>query len=116
MLPSSSGSQLPAPLSGPPVRQAGSTESLVSYLKVWGSRHRLLLVPGDAVARSQRGRLFPIYKNSTSNRVVFARCPRNDLEYHYAGYSRFSASGPDFCEVFLEAGVHARLFCEDLSN
>ena len=82
----------------------------------WDARHRLLWEPPWTTSRDQQGTLFAVPKNTSQDRVVFNRIPRNAQEVHLPGYARFCIGGHDLTDLEVPLGSEIRLFSKDLSD
>ena len=81
------------------LHQGGNSADLVRYLKQWNEAKRLYPAPVGNVPEHLRGKLFSVFKDAQTHRVVFNRIPQNNQEVHIPGYTQHTTVGHDLVEL-----------------
>ncbi|CAK0900373.1 unnamed protein product, partial [Prorocentrum cordatum] len=99
-----------------PARQAGKPGDLLEYLKQWDDVGRLELVDAADSPQALRGTLFPVFKDASTQRVVFNRIARNSSELPLGGFSRLTPSAAMLVDLEVPAGSVLRVWADDLQD
>ncbi|CAK0888298.1 unnamed protein product, partial [Prorocentrum cordatum] len=97
-----------------PARQAGKPGDLLQHLKQWGDVGRLELVAAAESPPALRGTLFPVFKDSNTQRVVFNRIARNAAELPLCGFSKLTPSAAVLVDLEVPACHVLRAWTDDL--
>ncbi|CAK0813826.1 unnamed protein product, partial [Prorocentrum cordatum] len=97
-------------------RQAGKPGDLLEHLKQWDDVGRLELVDAADSPQALRGTLFPVFKDASTQRVVFNRIARNSSELPLGGFSRLTPSAAVLVDLEVPAGSVLRVWADDLQD
>ena len=85
-------------------------------MKLWDDMGKLRLISVQDKEASADSRLFPVFKNQSSDRIVMDRQIQNTKEMSFGGMACMVGGGPDLVEFRCPKGWKVRMISEDLQD